>query len=109
MLWTGLIVAALMVVQDPVPMRGQETPVAPVTVEGVRLDNGANVRAGQDRNEVICRDAPVTGSRFNRRRCMTRGQAQERSAEARTWVGEALRGGPSTDAALSSGPAPIGP
>jgi hypothetical protein len=107
MLWTGLMIATLLGGQDVGPQ--QATPIAPVTVEGARLDNGANTRSSQNPNEVICQTRPVTGSRFNRRNCMTRAQAEIRSAEARRWVGEAVRGGPTTEAALSSGGAPIGP
>lgn len=108
MLWTGIAMAAAMAAQDA-PMLQQATPVAPVTVDGVRADAGAGARGRQDPDAVVCRDRPVTGSRFNRRRCMTRGQEQMRRAEASQWVAEALRGGPSTDAALGSGPTPIGP
>ena len=107
MLWTGLMIATLLGGQEVQP--AQATPVAPVTVEGARLDSGANPRAGQNPNEVVCQNRPVTGSRFNRRNCMTRAQSEMRSAEARRWVGEAVRGGPTTEAALSSGASPIGP
>lgn len=111
MLWTGLIVAALMVAQDPVVASSQDaatTDVAPVTVEGPRLETGANTRASDPQEEVICRTQPVTGSRFNQRRCRTRTQARIQAAEAQSFL-STMSSGPSTDGALSSGPSPVGP
>lgn len=112
MLWTGLIMAALVVAQDPAAPPSQAAPatdVAPVTVQGARLETGANTRASDPQQEVICRNQPVTGSRFNHRRCRTRQQANIAAAEARSAVAAMQGSGPSTDAVLSSGPSPVGP
>ncbi|WGM30021.1 hypothetical protein [Brevundimonas sp. NIBR11] len=110
MFWTGLIVAALVVGQTTpaTPQTAPTSDVAPVTVEGARLESGANTRASDPQQEVICRDQPVTGSRFNRRRCRTRQQANIQAAEARSAVAAMQGSGPSTDAALG-GLRPIGP
>lgn len=107
MLWTGLLAAALLVVQDPVITQThdtQATTVPPVNVRGPRMESGANTRASDPSQEVICRDQPVTGSRFNQRRCRTRAQAQASAAAAQNTLAEITRGGPSTDAALTGGP-----
>ena len=111
MLWTGMIVAALMVAQAAPSQQhdGPATPVAPISVVGPRMETGANTRASDPSQEVICRNAPVTGSRFNQRRCRTRQQAAIAAAEARSTTAALQGSGPTTDAALSSGPAPIGP
>ena len=112
MLWTGLIIAALLVAQDPIIVQAQDVPstdVAPVNVEGARLENGTNTRASDPADQVICRNRPITGSRFNHRRCRTRSQASIARAEAQRYMVEATRSGPSTDAILDGGPGSAGP
>ena len=107
----GLIIAALVAAGTPAaaqtqaPQAAPATDVAPVSVEGARLESGANTRASDPQQEVICRNQPVTGSRFNQRRCRTRTQANIAAAEARSALTAMQGSGPSTDAALSSGPA----
>lgn len=105
---TGLIMAALVVGQTAPATPQQATDVAPVTVQGARLESGANTRASDPQQEVICRNQPVTGSRFNHRRCRTRQQANIAAAEARSATAAMQGSGPSTDAALG-GLRPIGP
>ncbi|WP_298163647.1 hypothetical protein [Brevundimonas sp.] len=114
MLWTGLIVATVIVLQDPATGQAQAAPapatdVAPVTVQGARLESGANSRASDPQQEVICRTAPVTGSRFNQRRCRTRQQANIAAAEARNALSAMQGSGPTTDAALGGSVTPVGP
>ena len=109
MLWTGLMMAALAVGQTATPQQAPSTDVAPVTVQGARLDSGANTRASDPRNEVICETRPVTGSRFNQRRCRTRAMANIAAAEARGTLSAMQGSGPSTDAALGGSVTPIGP
>lgn len=104
-MWTGLVIAIALTAQTA-PAGQTATTVTPdVTVQGSR--QGATTR--RDPNEVICENRATTGSRFTNRRCRTRAQAQAATAEARNFMAEALRSGPSTDAALNSGPTPIGP
>ena len=114
MLWTGMIVATLLAGQTATPQQAppQQAPttsVAPVTVEGTRLESGANTRASDPRNEVICRTQAVTGSRFNQRRCRTRAMAAIAAAEARSALSAMQGSGPTTDAALGGAVTPIGP
>lgn len=111
MLWTGLMIAALAAGQpaQAQTQAGSATTVAPVTVQGPRMETGANSRASDPQQEVICRTAPVTGSRFNQRRCRTRMQANIAAAEARGTLAAMQGSGPSTDAALNSGPGAVGP
>jgi len=87
MLSTGLIIAALLAAQA-----APATNVAPVNVLGARLESGANTRASDPQQEVICRDRPITGSRFNHRRCRTRNQAQTARNQAQNFVTEARVG-----------------
>ncbi len=42
----------------------------------------APVKAAPDPNRVICHDEPDTGSRFNKRTCMTQAQWSDRTAKA---------------------------
>lgn len=106
MIWTGLVIAIALTTQTA-PAEQTATTVTPdVTVQGAR--QGATTR--RDPNAVICENRATTGSRFTNRRCRTRAQAQAASTEARRWLGEALRGGPTPeDLATTSGPSPIGP
>jgi hypothetical protein len=107
-------VAALAVlatqVADPTGQAVVNSPtvLSGVDVEGRAEDTREDVRERQRPDEVICETRPVTGSRFNQRRCRTREQAAAARIEARRWMAEAVRSGPTTDAAASSGP-PTGP
>ncbi|WP_309628816.1 hypothetical protein [Brevundimonas sp.] len=112
MLWTGLIMAALLVAQDTTTTPSQDAPatdVAPVTVQGPRLETGANTRASDPQQEVICRTAPVTGSRFNQRRCRTRLQAQIAATEAQSALTAMTGSGGSVEEIANAGGAPAGP
>ncbi len=40
------------------------------------------VKKAPDPNRVVCRDEPDTGSRFNKRTCMTQAQWDDRTAKA---------------------------
>lgn len=110
MLWTGLIIAALLL--NPANVGAQQSQsqtetatVAPITVEAVRPDTDPRTAARtRDGDEVICRNRPATGSRFNHRRCQTRAQAAVAQTEARHFMNDLMGPGPSTDAALGGGP-----
>lgn len=82
------------------------TPLSEVTVEGTQgQGEREDIARRRNPNEVVCETRPVTGSRFNQRRCRTRQQAAVAETEARRLLGDLTRGSGSTDAALSSGPA----
>lgn len=111
-LFLGVALAAAMLAPqttDPTPL--PQTPanaVADVVVQGVGPEGPRPDQARRDDpNEVVCENRAVTGSRFTQRRCRTRAQAGIAAAEARNFLAESTRGGPTTDAALSgpnSGP-----
>ena len=103
MLWTGLMMVALLAVQDPATARGQDAPVAPAAGQSVSPEGGSNSRARPNANETNGCEARLTGSRFGGgRRCSSRNRAQERAAEA-------PRTAPSTGTAQSGGTARINP
>lgn len=82
MLWTGLMMVALMAAQDPAMARGQQAPVAPAAAQPVSPEGGSNTRARQNANEANGCEARLTGSRFGGgRRCSSRNRAQDRAAE----------------------------
>lgn len=62
MLQTGLILAAVLATAAPAMAQSQAAPAA----------NAPTERSQQ----VVCRNAPVTGSRFTHRRCQTRAQSR---------------------------------
>ena len=103
MLWTGLMMAALMAAQDPAMARGQEAPAAPAAAQTVSPEGGSNTRARQNGNDTNGCEARLTGSRFGGgRRCSSRNRAQDRAAEA-------PRAAPSTGTAQAGGAARINP
>lgn len=95
MLWTGLIAAAVLASGTPALAQTQGAGAAPATTQPT------------DRSQqVVCRNQPITGSRFNHRRCQTRGQARAAQQEAQRFVGDSTRSGPSLEelVAIQNGP-----
>lgn len=108
-MWTGLVIAIALTAQAAPAGQNATTLTPDVSVSGARQGASSTAR-NRDPNEVICENRATTGSRFTNRRCRTRAQAQAASTEARRWLGEALRGGPTPeDLATTTGPSPIGP
>ncbi len=62
---TALAIVAL----DVTPATSQSS-----TVEPAKVNAPARANAANDPNRVICKGQPVTGSRFERRVCLTRTQ-----------------------------------
>ncbi len=77
---TPLILAAALSLAalDATPAAAPPTPVAPATVTAAKTD------PLQDLDKVICKNEQLTGSRFNKRVCMTRGEWEERQKQTET-------------------------
>ena len=107
------LIAALMLIgpqtTDPTAQANINPPLASSTSSASDDDTGDEVREDIARrrspDEVVCETRPVTGSRFNQRRCRTRQQAAVAQIEAQRLLGDLTRGSGSTDAALTAGPA----
>ena len=76
---TPLIIGAALALLalDSAPATAPTTEVKPAVVAGQKTDDLA------DLDRVICRNQPITGSRFNKRVCMTKAQwgEQQRQTE----------------------------
>lgn len=106
----GLIAALLLTgpqTTDPTAQANINPPSASSTstLDSDGDDVREDIARRRNPDEVVCETRPVTGSRFNQRRCRTRQQASVAEGEARRLLGDLTRGSGSTDAALSSGPA----
>ncbi len=76
---TPLIIAAALslVALDSTPAASQSaTPVAPATVNGSK-----SVGSDNDPDKVICKTEQLTGSRFNKRICMSRANWDEQTKQ----------------------------
>jgi len=83
MLVATALAIALMSGQEPTVI-GNAAGNRPRTAERSGGTNGADKSAGA--TEEICRDVPVTGSRFPRRVCETREQAAQEREEGRSML-----------------------
>ena len=77
---TPLIIGAALALLalDSAPATAPPTEVKPAIVSGQKSDNTTN-----DLDKVVCKNQPLTGSRFSKRVCMTKLQwgEQERQTE----------------------------
>ncbi len=76
---TPLIIAAALslVALDSTPAASPSaTPVAPATVKGAK-----SVASDNDPDKVICKTEALTGSRFNKRVCMSRSSWDEQAKQ----------------------------
>lgn len=84
-LMTAALIAGTTTLQAATPLIPAPQTVPTVAGAGVEA-SGANSRASDSPAEVICQMRPITGSRFNHRRCRTRGQAQTARNQAQDFV-----------------------
>lgn len=100
MLWTGLIMAAL-VAGTPAPQAA--TPTAPTT-SGTPAPVGATDRGANSR-ALVCENRPVTGRRINQRRCRTPAQVAAAQSSVQGLVADIQNANASTpDVILNGGP-----
>ena len=71
MLWTGLIMAALVAAT---PAQQAATPTAPATPANMPAPAATPPERGADSRALVCENRPVTGRRINQRRCRTPAQ-----------------------------------
>lgn len=107
MIWTALTIATLLT-GSAAPQAAMPILRAPANTE-VPADGGVtgsvdNTRPGTPRSQVICERRPITGSRFNQRRCRTVGQAQTARAEAQNFLASAQTVVAPPEAVILGGP-----
>ena len=93
-MWTALIIATLVAAPSPQAAMPIVRPPSAGEVPGGIEESGANTRASDSPQEVICQTRPVTGSRFTQRRCRTRAEARTERAEAEQFMEQSRRGIP---------------